>query len=355
MIQEMAHKDIVAALEVVERESEYEMTVQRWDSSNCLSLQQCDGKCEDARVMDDSEDDARSTQISEREGDEQLEFSDDEVCVQDTQHERVEDRDDTRMEATVAAGSSRRWADFLAQDSDNDEQEIYNPWQGYPRDKRFEPQPEEEKSADPELEESAEESIPCSCSSIPEAPVGSAAASCTAEAAEAASSSARRMPAAKKKHRRSAHQEVRLGLDGQAYTKQEFFQYYGNHKLWQQAPKAEKLQCQFGVGIEEDATFQVVKRIKGCTGSIHKATGMKIRLRGRGSQFLEGPEQKESTDDLMLCISGTDAQGYEACKRQVQELLNTIHDDYATFCRKHGQATPRRQIQFHEGARDGAC
>merc|ERR1719261_1882561 len=82
----------------------------------------------------------------------------------------------------------------------------------------------------------------------------------------------------------------------------------------------EKLQCQFIIGIEEDPKFKVVKRIIGIGGSnmkrIAESTGAKLRLRGRGSGFLEGPRQQESSDELMLCISSQDKVGFENCKNE---------------------------------------
>merc|ERR1719253_1786147 len=56
---------------------------------------------------------------------------------------------------------------------------------------------------------------------------------------------------------------------------------------------AEKFQCQFVIGIEEDSKFRVVRRLIGSGGEHMKAifeqTSAKLRLRGRGSKFMEGP------------------------------------------------------------------
>jgi len=119
-----------------------------------------------------------------------------------------------------------------------------------------------------------------------------------------------------------------------------------------------KLQCQFIIGIEEDAQFRVVKRIIGLGGEnmkmIAENTGVKLRLRGRGSKFLEGPMQRESSDPLMLCISGQSTTGFEQAKRLASELLDGIHDSYRSFCMEMGKRAPKLVIRINEGYREGS-
>merc|ERR1712070_1284043 len=96
-----------------------------------------------------------------------------------------------------------------------------------------------------------------------------------------------------------------------------------------------KAQCQYIIGIEDDSKFRVVKQIIGPAGSnmkqIAQQTDARLRLRGRGSKFLEGPEQQESTDDLMLCVSCQDKAGFDEAHRLVSELLNDIYGHYKSF------------------------
>merc|ERR1712083_570932 len=87
---------------------------------------------------------------------------------------------------------------------------------------------------------------------------------------------------------------------------------------------------------------------------INSETGAKLRLRGRGSKFLEGPEQQESQDPLMLCVSALDQDGYGRAIVLVQELLEGIYKDYHEFCSKSGFPTPKLEVDLHQGARDGA-
>jgi len=120
----------------------------------------------------------------------------------------------------------------------------------------------------------------------------------------------------------------------------------------------EKCQCQFIIGIGEDPKFRVAKRILGSGGihmkSIAEKSGARLRLRGKGSNFLEGPQQKESEDDLMLCVSCEDVDGYEAAKTAVTELIESIHAQYRAFRQKSGLACPSLQLQINEGYREGS-
>jgi len=119
-----------------------------------------------------------------------------------------------------------------------------------------------------------------------------------------------------------------------------------------------KLQCQFVIGIEEESKFRIVKRILGQGGehmkSIAQKTDTKLRLRGQGSKFLEGWQNKESNDDLMLCLSNQDRVGFEKAKELVSDLLKGIYHSYSSFCIKAGKTTPALSIQLHDGYREGS-
>jgi len=119
-----------------------------------------------------------------------------------------------------------------------------------------------------------------------------------------------------------------------------------------------KLQCQFTVGIEDDSKFRIVRRIIGQGGEnmkrIAEESGAKLRLRGRGSKFLEGLEQQESMDDLMLCVSGQDKAGFEHAKGLVSELLRNIYHSYDVFCQKAGKTPLALGVQVNEGYREGS-
>ena len=59
---------------------------------------------------------------------------------------------------------------------------------------------------------------------------------------------------------------------------------------------------------------------------------VKLRLRGRGSGYKEGPENKESDEPLHLCISTKNQESMNKACKLVEILLNKINDDYKKYC-----------------------
>jgi len=128
---------------------------------------------------------------------------------------------------------------------------------------------------------------------------------------------------------------------------------------WHSRPEGfAKPQCQFMIGIEEEPEFQVKRKLLGPHGqhmkSIAEKSGAKLRLRGRGSGFLEGPEERESPDPLMLCVSAPDAWSYGEAVRLVRELLDRVHVDYRRFAERAGRPAPELRVEVHEGPRPGS-
>lgn len=119
-----------------------------------------------------------------------------------------------------------------------------------------------------------------------------------------------------------------------------------------------KYQCQFIVGIEEERKFKVMRKLLGPSGANMRAivdrTGAKLRLRGKGSRFLEGPEQVESSDPLMLCVSVTDRRSYDVAVSMAWALMERVHQEDRGFCFRSGREVPELHVQVHEGARAGA-
>jgi len=118
-----------------------------------------------------------------------------------------------------------------------------------------------------------------------------------------------------------------------------------------------KYQCQFQIQIEEEPNFRVVRCVLGSAGANVKAiaedTGARLRLRGRGSKFLEGPEQVESSDQLMLCLSVTGRGQFEAAKQSVTRLLERVYVDYDMFRKARGEVVAGLVVQMHTGTREG--
>jgi len=105
-----------------------------------------------------------------------------------------------------------------------------------------------------------------------------------------------------------------------------------------------KYTCRFLIGIENDKEFQVVRRIIGAKGTnmkrIVRQTEAKLRLRGVGSGYFEGAGQRESSEPLQLCVSCTSYDGYRTAVRLVEELLETVYNEYRQFCRESGKPEP---------------
>jgi hypothetical protein len=115
-------------------------------------------------------------------------------------------------------------------------------------------------------------------------------------------------------------------------------------------PLIRKYTCRFDIQIENDKEFHVARRIIGQKGSnmkrIVKQAGFdaKLRLRGRGSGFLEGSQKQESQEPLHLCVSCKEYEGYRSAVDQVEELLREIYRDFKDYCIMKAQP-------YHEGLR----
>ena len=106
-----------------------------------------------------------------------------------------------------------------------------------------------------------------------------------------------------------------------------------------------KFTCRFEIGIENDKDFQVARRIIGQKGinmkEIVARTDAKLRLRGRGSGYLEGLTKTESPEPLHLCVSCTTRRGYTEAARLVSELLEKIYAEYKQYCDSRGLPVDR--------------
>ena len=58
---------------------------------------------------------------------------------------------------------------------------------------------------------------------------------------------------------------------------------------------------------------------------------VKLRLRGKGSGFKEGPSQEESEDPLNLCISSKYKEKYEYACNEMETLLLKVYEEYKYF------------------------
>jgi len=128
------------------------------------------------------------------------------------------------------------------------------------------------------------------------------------------------------------------------------------------SPHYKKYTCRFEVQIENDQKYQVSRRLIGPKGANMKriikecsngsnlpiASIIKLRLRGKGSGFLEGPKREECKEPLHLCISSCFYDKYLLAKKRVTELLNKLYADYRHHCFKLGKSAPSLKIKVKE-------
>lgn len=110
-----------------------------------------------------------------------------------------------------------------------------------------------------------------------------------------------------------------------------------------------KCSCRILIGIEQESDFQVVGRLIGPKGAnmkniVEKVPDAKIRIRGRGSRFLEGPQQVESTDPLMICVTASRSESFETAATLVEELLRKVQSEYARYCQRRGRPEPMHAV-----------
>ena len=99
--------------------------------------------------------------------------------------------------------------------------------------------------------------------------------------------------------------------------------------------------CKYEILIPNEKDFRIAKRIIGSKGINMKkivdlVQGIKLRLRGKGSGFKEGPKNKESDEPLHLCISSKNIEEMNRACLLINNLLEKIYEDYKIYCYKNG-------------------
>lgn len=116
-----------------------------------------------------------------------------------------------------------------------------------------------------------------------------------------------------------------------------------------------KYTCKYEILIANDKDFQIARRLIGSKGCNMKkiinkckssgdGEGIKLRLRGKGSGYREGPENKESDEPLHLCISSKNPEEMKKACLLVDDLLKVIHEDYKEYCEKNNVPPLNTQI-----------
>lgn len=112
-----------------------------------------------------------------------------------------------------------------------------------------------------------------------------------------------------------------------------------------------KYTWRYEIQIENDREFQVARKLIGAKGCnmkrileecnrvwklIHDEKDqifntqdiVKLRLRGQGSGFKEGPYNEESNEPLHLCISSKYSEVYDKAWEMTEELINSVYDQF---------------------------
>ena len=117
--------------------------------------------------------------------------------------------------------------------------------------------------------------------------------------------------------------------------------------------KSGKYTCRFEILLDNEKDFQIARKLIGAKGCNMKRivencgndymNDVKLRLRGKGSGFKEGPYNKESDDPLHLCISSKHIDKYQLACGLVNDLINTVYEEYKKHCYKLNK-TPMQKI-----------
>lgn len=128
--------------------------------------------------------------------------------------------------------------------------------------------------------------------------------------------------------------------------------------LSKECTSVSKFTCKYEVPIKNLPGFSVARKIIGHRGKNMKnildklkdntfggpiQDVIKLRLRGQGSGFKEGPNNCESPEPLHLCVSSKYYEKYvQACKL-VEKLLREVYQEYNNYCRWKG-----RTVQYYK-------
>eukprot|EP01054_Gregarina_sp_Poly1_P001278 Gregarina_sp_Poly_1__1277@NODE_130_length_13255_cov_150_516454_g116_i0_p4_GENE_NODE_130_length_13255_cov_150_516454_g116_i0NODE_130_length_13255_cov_150_516454_g116_i0_p4_ORF_typecomplete_len493_score81_24KH_1/PF00013_29/7_6e05_NODE_130_length_13255_cov_150_516454_g116_i057857263 len=126
-----------------------------------------------------------------------------------------------------------------------------------------------------------------------------------------------------------------------------------------QDSKVRKWTSRYEIQIDPHEGFQVTRRIIGTRGAnmkkINGSTGAKLRLRGRGSGYLEGSSRQEADDPLHLCISSCDSQKYRMARAMTEKLLQEIYTDYDRWLAENDRPPAKLKIKYKELFRKLTC
>ena len=134
-------------------------------------------------------------------------------------------------------------------------------------------------------------------------------------------------------------------------------EWYTSQRPEPEAPT--KYTCRFNIQIENDKEFQVARRLIGSKGShmkkiVEKCLSgsetqahniVKLRLRGKGSGFKEGPNKSESEEALHMCISSRYHDKYLLAVSEVEKLIRRVYKEYSDFCISRNLKDPKLKLK----------
>jgi len=139
-----------------------------------------------------------------------------------------------------------------------------------------------------------------------------------------------------------------------------YFNHYDHYDPYQtEEEQGIKYTCRYDIQIENESVFQVARRVIGSKGAnmkriiedcsrgfdtrVNPYEIVKLRLRGKGSGFKEGPNQVESEDPLNICISSKYKDKYDYACGEMDKLLVRVYDEFKAFYRNKA----RKPLNYH--------
>lgn len=106
----------------------------------------------------------------------------------------------------------------------------------------------------------------------------------------------------------------------------------------------EAFRTSLNVGIEDDISFGVVRRLVGPNGENLKhiaseSQGAVVGVFGKGSR-LTGQEANRETGPLRICISAQSQSSFAKASELVKDLIQSTHEDHIFFCSRSGCSKP---------------
>jgi hypothetical protein len=131
---------------------------------------------------------------------------------------------------------------------------------------------------------------------------------------------------------------------------------WGRVPLSKTVPKVDSLICiaeykytrKFLIDVDNCQEFQVSRRIIGpkgrnmkkiieeCTSQVKENHSVKLRLRGKGSGYKEGPAAEESEEPLHLCVSSKYLEIFTLACHAAEKLILTIYQEFDLFLIRKG-------------------